>query len=311
MKNSDIILSVIIPVYNSEKYILNCINSIITSRNMSFEIICVDDGSSDNSRECILSIDDCRVKYIYKINGGVSSARNVGIKAAKGKYISFVDSDDYVDASYIDSILKCIEKGKISLVLFGHCNFNGNYKIIKKQCSTINELYKLACEQRLNAPWDKVFCKEIIDKHALSFDENMKTSEDGDFFVKYLYYVDRMKVIDKILYYYRINPEGAVQRPKIDYIYDQNKMLQRIIHFVKKKNLSTDDYLIDDVAIERMFYLIANLIRNGVKTYQIENALLDSGFMNIIALHKLSLKGKIKFYILKLRQYKFTCLIVR
>lgn len=306
-----IILSIIIPVYNCEKYIVNCINSIIKNKSSSLEIICVDDGSIDSSKSKILSIKDYRVKYIYQKNNGVSSARNTGIKVAHGEYLSFVDSDDYVDSLYIDSIFNYIEKYKASLIIFNHYRFSSTYKIVEKDCGTKQDLYKMACEQRLNAPWDKVFCRKILCDNSLLFDESMKTSEDGEFFIKYLRYVDKFIVIKEPLYYYRINPEGAVQKPKIDYIYDQKKMLERIISFEKAMTLPSSSYATEDVAIERMFYLIANLKRNGVSTHQIKQSLSNSKFMSLIRVEKLSVKGRIKFSFMKFGMIRIASMIVR
>lgn len=142
-------MNIIIPIYNSEKYISECLNSILTDNNVYFEVICVDDASIDGSQYIVERIKDRRLRYLRKANRGGSSARNTGIKAAKGQYITFVDSDDYVDCTYINSIFEHIQNNLTSLVLFNHHRTDG--KTVKKTCLSKEELYRYACEQRLNA----------------------------------------------------------------------------------------------------------------------------------------------------------------
>ena len=101
-------ISIIVPVYNVEKYLKRCIDSILNQSFTDFELILVDDGSTDNSGEIIdeYAIKDERIKVIHKENGGLSSARNVGIEYSKGNYIAFVDSDDYINKNMYKILYK-------------------------------------------------------------------------------------------------------------------------------------------------------------------------------------------------------------
>ena len=104
--NNDYDLSIIVPVYNSEKYIKECIDSLLNQdTKYNYEIICVDDGSTDSSLNILNNYNDERLKVFHKKNGGISSSRNFGLKKARGKYIGFVDNDDYVSNRYIDILL--------------------------------------------------------------------------------------------------------------------------------------------------------------------------------------------------------------
>lgn len=111
------LISVIVPVYNVEKYLDKCLTSILDQSYQNLEIILIDDGSTDNSRKICdeYKKKDQRIKVIHKKNGGLSDARNVGIKSATGKYITFVDSDDYVDEDYVEYLYHLIKKYKVNL----------------------------------------------------------------------------------------------------------------------------------------------------------------------------------------------------
>ena len=116
-------ISVIVPIYNVEKWLSKCINSILAQNFKDFELILINDGSTDNSEKiCYKFLDhDNRVKYFYKKNGGLSSARNLGIKKATGKYIVFIDSDDYVDKNYLQYLYESVSKNNSQVAI---CNFN-------------------------------------------------------------------------------------------------------------------------------------------------------------------------------------------
>ncbi|MCG9533285.1 glycosyltransferase family 2 protein, partial [Providencia rettgeri] len=111
------LVSVIIPVYNTEIYLMKCINSIINQTLKDIEIIIVNDGSTDNSLAIIHSFSDDRITVINKINGGLSSARNMGIAQAKGEYILHVDSDDWIDENYCLDTVTFAKKHNVDIVL--------------------------------------------------------------------------------------------------------------------------------------------------------------------------------------------------
>ena len=124
------LISVVVPVYNVEKYIDKCINSIINQTYKNLEIILVDDGSPDNCGNICdeYAKKDNRIIVIHKENGGVSSARNIGIKNAKGKWITFVDSDDWIENDYVEKLSKIGIQNKAEVVLCGYNRINNNDK---------------------------------------------------------------------------------------------------------------------------------------------------------------------------------------
>ena len=130
---SNRIISVIIPVYNSKKYLSECLNSIINQTYKDLEIIIIDDGSTDGSGEIIgnFSVFDSRVKVITKCNKGLVAARKEGIEAASGDYISFVDSDDYIDLNTYESIINEMNNGSPDMVLYGLVEEYSDYRVEK------------------------------------------------------------------------------------------------------------------------------------------------------------------------------------
>lgn len=207
---SEILLSIIIPVYNTEKYLKRCIESIGVS-NSEIEVILVNDGSIDKSLDICKSYEKYEnIRIISGSNEGVSSSRNKGIKIAKGEYITFIDSDDYVSNNYIDEILKVINKDNFDIVVFGYdINYNDIKKIEKKtfgksnhsilNADYIDSLYKY---NLFNFPWNKIYKKSIIISNNLEFERNSVPCEDFIFNCDYYKYVENSVFIDKSLYNY-------------------------------------------------------------------------------------------------------------
>lgn len=180
-------VSFIVPIYNAEKCIQRCLDSILAQSFNDFELILINDGSKDNSDNICLEYEkkDNRIKYIYQENKGVSAARNHGIEVASGRWISFIDSDDYIEPGYCDSINEA-ESCNADLII-------NNVKILKEG-NEINQCYSSRIitnpkesiafwEQNLMhqvcaAPWAKFFSRQIIQNHALRFNEKIYFKED-------------------------------------------------------------------------------------------------------------------------------------
>ncbi len=218
------LISVIVPIYNAEKYLNNCIDSIIDQSYQNIEIILVDDGSIDETQKICDSYAnlDSRIKVYHKSNGGVSSARNYGLKKAKGKWISFVDSDDWLDKDYF-KILHDSISSDVSIVCCGYKRTSGT------QVECINsdgkELYFTGTEfieKLLNVQngygfvHTKIYKKELID--GVSFNETLKVAEDALFNMQVSKKANKIKVINKSLYNYRVTGESAVRKFDENYI---------------------------------------------------------------------------------------------
>lgn len=214
-------ISVIVPVYKTAQYLPKCIDSILLQTAEDFELLLIDDGSPDESG-CICdeyAARDPRVKAVHKENGGVSSARNLGIEMAKGRYIVFIDSDDYVDENYLRDLLAAAEAasgdGKRVLVVSDYQPFNAQgleERHFPEAFSsdlipggiTAEQFRMLVFDFRLFPPYCKLYRTDIIHDHQLRFDTVLKSAEDFDFNFRYLTYMDRICYIPSVQYHYLV-----------------------------------------------------------------------------------------------------------
>ncbi|MGX7328548.1 glycosyltransferase family 2 protein [Enterococcus bulliens] len=213
------LISIIVPVYNAEKYIEKCLNSLLEQTYENIEILVIDDGSKDDSKRKILKLmsEDSRIRYIYTENSGVSNARNLGIKESNGYFFMFVDSDDFVHQNFCEFMYTRIKKDKTDICF---CNF---FLIDKKKRIVSNKLpiypEKILSQKEAiysvigsrgykGFVWNKIYSKNLISKNT--FYEDIHYLEDMLFNVNLLSNVKRISVIQEALYYYTINPESAV-----------------------------------------------------------------------------------------------------
>lgn len=204
-------LSIIVPIYNAEKYLARCIESIISQTFKDWELILINDGSTDYSK--YLAEDyvkkDSRIHLINTQNYGVSHARNLGLINATGKYISFIDSDDELEKNSL-SIFKEIETyHQATLYKFGYSKISNDTKsnIISQQIGLFNVSQTLLIiEQNMYSGflWNSIFRKDIIDKYQLKFDETISWCEDHIFFYEYLSHCIRIYISDSIYYKYYV-----------------------------------------------------------------------------------------------------------
>lgn len=218
------LFSIIVPIYNAEQHLRQCLNSIAAQTFPDFESILIDDGSTDNSASICKEIaeQDGRFIYRHKDNGGVSSARNVGLTMAKGNWISFVDADDYIMPDYLQTFLSTNPKADITF--FGELSINNTYTTSTKvhspkYCSCRMDIeqaiYELRCGKLGDVfgwTWDKFFYRDIIIQKNIRFLENVSFREDELFTLEYCRYISSLRIIDKVLYVYRIHNSGLTSR---------------------------------------------------------------------------------------------------
>lgn len=212
-------ISIIVPVYNVEKYLEQCIDSILAQTFEDFELILVDDGSPDKCPEICdeYAQKDDRVKVIHKENGGVSSARNAGMKLACGEYILFCDSDDYVSPLWCELMLNAARSHPLSLV---SCNLRktdqdervkfagGDSSEIVSEISYF-DLYKRGLSAYVP---NKMYRTELLKKSGLVFDEKCFFAEDVGFNVEYFKQCESIILLEDELYAYVQNPESVMHR---------------------------------------------------------------------------------------------------
>ncbi|MBQ7373247.1 MAG: glycosyltransferase family 2 protein [Clostridia bacterium] len=204
------LISVIIPVYNVDKYLKRCINSVINQTYRNIEIVLVDDGSSDKSSKICdkYASKDSRIKVVHKINEGVSVARNVGMQIATGEFLCFVDSDDFLPKHSVEYLYRAIEKenADMSVGCWTMINPKGDrsncYEAKKVQRNNKKELMEVLSIPEIKGPVAKLFRTQIIKTNHLEFPKNILVSEDTIFVYQYAKYCESMCVINNIVYYY-------------------------------------------------------------------------------------------------------------
>lgn len=190
-------ISVIVPIYNTEQYLSRCLNSILSQSFTDFELLLIDDGSTDGSGIiCDSYADrDGRIRVFHKENGGVSSARNVGLKEAKGEWICCVDSDDKLLTGGLQTMVDCISD-EVDMVMAGYfelvgetlqkdtTSFGGDGIIAQNKALLM--MYPSADLPYMGYSWGKLFKRNLVLERNLSFDEHIKIKEDTLFVVEYL-----------------------------------------------------------------------------------------------------------------------------
>ena len=229
-------VSVIVPIYNVEKYLPKCLDSLVNQTLEDIEIILVNDGSLDNSGKIANEYSKKhkdKIIYLEKENGGLSDARNYGIPYATGEYIAFLDSDDYID---IDAYKQMYEKAKKEDADFLECDFIWEYpnkKIIDKRIEYKNKQEMLAVVRVV--AWNKLIKKDLIINNNIRFPKGLRY-EDIEFTYKLIPYLNKISYIDKnfIHYVQRNNSIANVQNEKTADIFI---ILDNVINFYKEKNL--------------------------------------------------------------------------
>lgn len=223
--------SIIVPIYNVERYLENCVNSVLSQTYSDFEVILVDDGSPDRCGELCdhYAENDSRVKVIHKANGGLSSARNAGLDIAIGEYVIFIDSDDYWDDNTaLDNIQKNLTDSKADLLVFPAKRFYEdenrftnilNVEVdrdkIKNENTDLAVRYLLENNIYRAAAWNKVVKKAIIDFHNMRFKDGY-LSEDMDWCGDLLIYCSKYDFYENPFYVYRQQRKGSITSGKTE-----------------------------------------------------------------------------------------------
>lgn len=298
-------ISIIVPIYNTHQYLDRCIRSIIDQSFKNYELILVDDGSEDGCEEIYKKykkLDD-RIKIIKKVNGGLSSARNAGLNVAKGNYIGFVDSDDWINRSMYEQLYRLAVQNDADIV---ECEFkkmqndinsmekddfqkNEEIKVINN-IEALNYLVTLGENHvKMVVSWNKLYKKNLFDKIRFPVG---RIHEDEFTTYKLLYKSKRIVLVNKKLYYYRQNPDGIMKRKfnvrRLDYL----DALYEMLEFMKNID---NDMLYNLTVIRYISYL---------KTYYFKcSDLLDE---NEVIIKKLRYRYK-KVFIFFLKNSNVKC----
>lgn len=243
----EIKISIIIPVYNVEKYIRKCIESIMLQSYSNLEIIVVNDGTKDNSIKIVEEyLFDKRIKILTKKNGGVSSARNEGLRIATGDYIHFVDPDDWLENYIYDQLLKEMSTNE-DVVCFNYKVYDDkknkiiNSKYISEDIEkrlTISSNGSFYFELTKNPCWNKIYRRDFLNKNKLFFIEKVCIEEDRVWNLMTFFLANRVKYIDTSLYNYRINVENSAvyKRDNFNNLKNEEKIkIKKSFEIIEKK----------------------------------------------------------------------------
>lgn len=251
------IISVIVPIYNAERYLSCCIDSILAQTFSDFELILVNDGSKDLSAEICdnYAKKDNRITVIHKTNEGVSKARNTGINKANGNYLVFIDSDDFVDNKYLEALYegRDADLSYIGIKRYNWITQNVDstiYKFFKSKLiihPETNDMKKIIDNNLLaiGFPWGKMFKKDIINRYNIRFIENLKNHEDHLFCYDYLLHCKYIYLSDIVAYNYTYSPNSeSLTHTTPSYstlLLASDEFMKRYPNLLQHFNISIDD----------------------------------------------------------------------
>lgn len=259
-------ISIIVPVYNVEKYIDKCLNSLVNQTLKDIEIIVVNDGSPDESQKIIDKYTKkySNVKSYIKKNGGISSTRNYGLKYANGEYIAFVDGDDYVDATMFEKLYNKAKKKSYDVVECNPRMVDDNGKLIKdvhytlsNDVTTVEELKKYMINMYTSV-WNKIYKKSLFN-NGIKFKVGV-WFEDVEFLYKLIPFVKSIGFVNENLYYY-VQREGSITKTFDDRLYCYVDNWNGIVEFYKKNRLYDRYY--KEIEYSYVRYLFASFIRQS------------------------------------------------
>lgn len=235
------LISVIVPVYNTERYLPECLDSLLAQTYQNFELLLVDDGSPDQCWEILqqYAAQDARVRIFRKENGGVSSARNFGLRQAKGEYIGFVDSDDFVAPQYLEWLLDAAQQknAKIAIGEMRRMSMDchaDDLPLLTKQ-SRVQEFrleeYSYWCRANCLNVVRGLFQRDVVQKQR--FDTAIAVGEDAMFFMQSLLKVGKLAYIDAPLYVYRIWGESSYQKSFTEKQYSEVEAWEKICNMTQ------------------------------------------------------------------------------
>lgn len=267
-------VSVIVPAYNSEKYINQCITSIMQQTYKNVEIIIINDGSNDSTKNKIeeLSRVDSRIKLFTQLNSGPSVARNKGIDEAVGEYVLFVDSDDKIEEVYIEKLVNKMINHYYDVVCCGY---------VEESKYGITQLNHFFCgEEELNKDefinnifngvggvlWAKIFKRSILEKHNIKMNPNIFMCEDLLFILEYCQYSKKFGVIKDYLYRYnRLNEKSISSNIDISYFDNYNNVIYGIEELLVKLDINRN--IINDIILLKVQSLVNSILSSEASKY--------------------------------------------
>lgn len=307
------LISIIIPVYNAQKYLEECLYSILNQNFKDFEVIMVNDGSTDISGELCekFCLKDNRFVTYHQENMGASSARNLGVTKANGEWITFIDSDDTINPGYLENFSAFVNE-HIQLIVQGFIKWHN-----KDDHGSIKDFNLLQFGRHVHlyplGPVAKLYRKSIIVKNNVFFDETLHKGEDTDFNLNYLSYCEHIKVFDQNNYNYRNTP-NSLSKKRNNYK-DGYLLLQKLDGGLKKVVKKNDDirYFNLQLPMEKLIrsVFLSEEISNRERKKFIRELFERYNTEYLYFFKKKRSKGILFFILIKLKQYDLFEMIYR
>ena len=317
-------VSVVVPVYNAEKSIERCVESVARQRFVDWELLLIDDGSSDKSGSICdtLAAGDGRIQVFHKENGGVSSARNKGMALARGKYLLFLDSDDYWPENYLEPLVSEQKKRgedvfcwtAIQLISENHSVPETVYSYDKQTYSMAerSDILKFSARYLLNSPVNKLYRTKLIKDHALHMPEQISIAEDLWFNLQYMEAMGNTHVLilNQVIYAYVRNGESSLDSGYRNHYYEiHKKILRELLDCSRRWGAPIEDQPLYDIRYwEYMQNAFYNLDMPGCplsawqKFWEKGRILRDSQFQKCLRYQKDNM-GKGTYWMMRTRSY--------
>lgn len=302
------LVSVVVPIYNVEKYLSKCIETIINQTYNNIEIILVNDGSTDNCLQICNDFreKDRRIKVINKKNGGLSDARNTGLKDAHGKYICFIDSDDYISNKYVEELYNLIIENNAQIALCNYEKVDEENKSISKEDIESQTISGKTALEKFNetafypasvVAWNKLYDINLF--RNIIYPEG-KIHEDEFTTYKLFYLAKKVAITSKVLYYYRFVPTSIMNRKFNVKRLDKLEALEQRVNFFRDNK---EEKLYRLALIDYQYLLVSHYLKckkyleNSKKIQKEILKKIRKNYNVVIKFKECSIKSKIKFTI--------------
>ena len=299
MEENEIKISVMVPIYNTSQYLEKCLKSIISQSLKEIEIICVNDGSTDNSLEILeeFAKEDKRIIIVNKKNGGLTSARNAALKIARGKYCLNIDSDDWIEQEYFKDMYEKAEQGNLDIlitnIIFDYPSKKSILNDLELDENTIifgKEYMKIFFSNNKNGfTWNKLLKRELYFENKLQYNEKIFLLEDLELIGRIGYFSKRVGKLNKAYYHYMQRESNGSQKVKLKNLTDRIEAYRSLIEFYKKYN---EEEIVKEIKKERDIALISEII--GKDFYKLDgyDEVLEK-IIEIVKEDKNNIKGKL------------------
>lgn len=301
-------VSIIVPVYNTSKYLSRCIDSIINQTLDDIEIIIINDGSTDESHKIIEKYKDLRIKYYKRKNFGIGSSRNFGISKSSGEYICFVDSDDYLNSFFCEEMYNKCSKDNLDMCICDYYHYIENkqlmesYELLNFENTNLEDSPKLLIDINLSC-CNKLYNRKLIVENNIQFPDNLKY-EDISYVIKALMASKKIGKVNIPLYYFMVHDNAQME------IIDE-----RMFDIFKILDIVYDELKDIEVLRKYLSYLIVNKVTTYIlwqkyqKNRKIKNEFIDYGYIymkeHIKNYKKSSYFKDINFLKALIKKYKF------